>query len=154
VRLQVWLRRSVLLIVALGLLIAVGGGLIGGQVVGAGRAVYIKPRAHDDLTVVRPRQISPLEHRLSFRAVRYRRYGGRIATAVASARVHGCVPSCPLSRVVWRSARLRFDDLVRCGGRLTYGRMSYVLGGPATEGIERRGSFDIRPTTEIGRPAC
>lgn len=86
--------------------------------------------------------------------IRWRRYGGPTATAVARAYAKGCTPSCANGHVDRPRAKLRFTTRIECEGRYIYARLNYALTGPIPGGYRHHGFYSLRPTDEFGNPAC
>jgi hypothetical protein len=112
----------------------------------AASPVYVRTAIVGGGLAVKPVEIALSVHgSLSLHKLRWTGWGGAVATAGGRARVRGCVPDCNLGGLKWPRASVRLSDLVRCGGRVVYGRIGYVLSGEIPAGVERRGRIDMVP---------
>ena len=83
-------------------------------------------------------------------AIRYRSYGGEVATPTATADVRECTPNCVAGSFDRPRAALRFSRQIQCRGLTIYSRLHYVLSGPLPTGFPRQGTEPLLPVGEEG----
>ncbi|MFT3863420.1 MAG: hypothetical protein QM729_04045 [Solirubrobacterales bacterium] len=108
--------------------------------------MYVRVAIDGGRLAVRPEAIALSVHgSLSLHRLRWREWGGTVATGRGRARVKACVPDCNLGKVEWPRVTVRLEDRIRCEGRVLYGWLGYRLQGEIPEGVRPRGSVDMRP---------
>lgn len=90
----------------------------------------------------------------SLNRIQWHSYGGRVARATAIAFTKGCTPTCANGHVDRPRAKLRFTTPIECEGRYIYARMHYALRGTIPSGFVHQRWIPLRPTDELGQPAC
>ncbi len=121
----------------------------------AARSVFVKVAIDSDRLALKPEALALSVHgSLSLHKLGWRGWGGPVARGRGRARVKACVPDCNLGKVEYPRVKLRLTEVVRCQGRLIYGRLGYRLLGEIPEGVPRGGRFDMRLTDERGKPSC
>jgi hypothetical protein len=91
-------------------------------------------------------------------AVRWRRYGGRVATANATYEANDCIPFCYSGDFSVGPAKLRLTRPVHCQAAgidaYIYTRLSFRLLGEVPKNFNRKGSISLRPVGPGGNPLC
>lgn len=121
----------------------------------AAEKVFVEPYLNQGPAQVRPHEILLAEDgTLSLYAIHYESYGGAVAKATGRGYTRGCTPDCAQGTVLRPQATIRLSQLIRCEGKLIYGRLRYTLTGPIPSGFKRRATYDLRPIDEHGKPVC
>jgi hypothetical protein len=91
-------------------------------------------------------------------AVRWRQYGGRVATANATYEANDCVPFCYAGHFSKGPAKLRLTRPVHCQAAgidaYIYTRLSFRLLGDVPKNFNRKGSISLRPVGPGGNTLC
>jgi hypothetical protein len=90
--------------------------------------------------------------------VRWRHYGGRVATATATAHLNDCVPYCAAGHFSIRRAKVRLKGPIHCENSYinayVYTHLLYKIFGVPHGDRRRRGNLLVEPTNSYGKPAC
>jgi len=141
------LKRLAIIVVALAVLGAVLAALAGA----ATHKVYVERDIVSQELAYRPHAIGlSADGTFAIIGIKYRSYGGLVATANARAYVRGCTPNCAQGKAYRPAATLRLSDQIQCRGVTIYSRLSYVLSGPLPAGFRRQGNEPLRPLGEDG----
>jgi hypothetical protein len=91
-------------------------------------------------------------------AVRWRQYGGRVATANATYQANDCVPFCYAGHFSKGPAKLRLTRPIHCQAAgidaYIYTRLSFRLLGDVPKNFNRKGSISLRPVGPGGNTLC
>ena len=86
--------------------------------------------------------------------IHWRHWGKKNATGMGRAYTRGCMPACANGRVFTPRAKVRLTRVVKCEGRYIFARLCFSLDGHVPTGYRHHGVYSMRPTNEIGEPAC
>jgi len=117
--------------------------------------VYVEASINPEPPVVRPHQILLSEDgTFSLYGLKWKSYGGSTAIAAGRGYTRGCTPNCAEGKVHRPKATVRLSQVKTCEGKSVYTRLRYSLVGPIPKGFLRRGTYDLTPLNEDGKPVC
>jgi len=86
--------------------------------------------------------------------LKWRRYGGRTATATGRASISDCEPNCVEGSRYHLPVKIRLGKVVHCRGNYFYSRLHYFLYGDPPAGLRRERSMTLQLVNRFLEPAC
>jgi hypothetical protein len=118
----------------------------------ASAKVYVEGDIVGQELVYRPHAIGlSADGTFALTAIKYKSYGGAVATATGRAYVRGCTPNCAEGKAYRPSSRIRLEAQIQCRGKTIYSKLHYALQGPLPAGFRRQGTEPLRP---VGPEGC